>query len=205
MERHFPSIGGGFTPFWECCVNLGTLIAFKRGFIQFHKPLQKEIAPMLPWTKKKKKHTSRKSSLRSKLYYQTLERRQLLAVTASFLGGELTFTGDALVSGVEVELAVEAGTNHLVWRQSGGAFTSNLNTLGAPQAYVMSPPGTVPVVPINLTIDLGDGNDEIEFNLDSWTGLKNVTATYGIRGVECSESDLTASRTGRSSCRVVEK
>ena len=179
MERHFPSIGGGFTPFWECCVNLGTLIAFKRGFIQFHKPLQKEIAPMLPWTKNKKKHTSRKSSLRSKLYYQTLERRQLLAVTASFLGGELTFTGDALVSGVEVELAVEAGTNHLVWRQSGGAFTSNLNTLGAPQAYVMSPPGTVPVVPINLTIDLGDGNDEIEFNLDSWTGLKNVTVVDG--------------------------
>ncbi|MGI9443530.1 MAG: hypothetical protein ACR2N1_13750 [Rubripirellula sp.] len=104
-----------------------------------------------------------------------MERRQLLAVTASLTGSELTISGDTLISGVEVELAINAN-NELVWSQNGGGtFTNNLNTAGAAQTYVMSPPGTIPVDPINVTIELGDGNDIIVFNLDGWTGLQDVT------------------------------
>ena len=130
---------------------------------------------MRPWTKKRKKHTKRKSRRRTNLSYETLERRQLLAVTASLTGSELTISGDTLISGVEVELEINAN-NELVWSQNGGGtFTNNLNTAGAPQTYVMSPPGTIPVDPINVTIELGDGNDSIVFNLDGWTGLQDVT------------------------------
>ena len=135
---------------------------------------------MLPWTKKRKKHRKRNSRRRTNLSYQTLERRQLLAVTASFSGGELMFSGDPLINGVDVELSVDGATHELVWRQGTNAFTNNLNTLGAPQNYVMSLPGTVPVDPINVTFDLGDGNDVVRFDLGGWTGLQDVTVVDGV-------------------------
>jgi len=128
---------------------------------------------MLVWNKKNRKNKKRKSRRRSNLSYQTLERRQLLAVTASLTGTDFTLTGD--LAGSDVVVSVNAA-NELQWSQNGGTtFTTDLDdgTVGT-QAYVMSPAGTTPAAPINVTIDLKSGNDTLELDLDGHTGWQDV-------------------------------
>jgi len=83
---------------------------------------------MLVWNKKNRKNKKRKSRQRSNLSYQTLERRQLLAVTASLnpAGTELTLTGDG--AGDEVQVSVNTA-GELQWTQDGPLnFTNDLHT-----------------------------------------------------------------------------
>ena len=126
---------------------------------------------MLVWNKKNRKNKKRKSRQRSNLSYQTLERRQLLAVTASLnpAGTELTLTGDG--AGDEVQVSVNTA-GELQWTQDGPLnFTNDLHTAttGVSETYVMGS------TPLNVIIDLGLGDDSLVLDLEAFPGLQDVS------------------------------
>ena len=142
---------------------------------------------MFPQKRKKKKNAKRKSRRRSNLRYQTLERRQLLAVTAGLSGTDFSLTGN--FGSDDVIVSVNSA-NELQWSQDGGAtYTTDLDDgLAGTQTFVMSPAGTTPPIPINVTIDLGPGNDRLRLDLEGHSGWQDVTV------VDAGDADVDSVR-----------
>ncbi len=129
---------------------------------------------MLKWIKdrKSRKHSSRSRS-KGQLDYQSLEPRQLLAVSAALSSGEFTLTGD--VSANDFYLRVDAGTGNLQWSEDGFNYTDDLDSsTSTSETHTLSPAD-----PLSVKIETKGGNDSIELDMGGTEGLKNVTVDGG--------------------------
>ena len=129
---------------------------------------------MLKWIKDR---ASRKRITRSRskgqLDYQSLEPRQLLAVSAALSSGEFTLTGDA--SANDLYLRVDGVTGNLEWSEDGVNYTDDLDSsTSTPETHTLSA-----IDPLSVKIETKGGVDSILLDIDGTAGLKNVTVDGG--------------------------